>query len=266
MLQEEHEIIPYQTTDLTGKRVFVFAPHPDDETIGCGGALALHTRAGDPVKVIFLTNGAKGNFSGKTDRKEYIALRKKEAIKASGILGVKDVVFWEYEDRNLAGSREAIPRMIKLLQKHKPQIIYVPSPLEFHPDHRAASLFVCEAIKCCAWDFRVAFYEIGQPMIVNCLVDISQMLDRKTVAINAYKSQLREAPYGDISLALNRFRSLTLSKETTHAEGFFLIRSDPLRTQGVFVFAFHCVNRIWRDCKDASLFQDMDGEKWIAPS
>ena len=93
MLREEQEIIPYEKTDLTGRRVLVFSPHPDDETVGCGGSLALHVRAGDPVKVIFLTNGARGDFSGKTNREEYIALRRKEAMKASQILGIKDIAF-----------------------------------------------------------------------------------------------------------------------------------------------------------------------------
>jgi hypothetical protein len=58
----EDQFIPFHSTDLTGKRLLVLAPHPDDETIGCGGSLVLHKEAHDPVKVIFLTNGAKGDM------------------------------------------------------------------------------------------------------------------------------------------------------------------------------------------------------------
>jgi len=247
MLREEQDIIPYETTDLTGKRVLVFSPHPDDETIGCGGSLAIHTRAGDLVKLVILTNGAMGDFSGKATRDEYIARRKNEAIHASKLLGIDDIEFWGYEDRNLAGSKEAISRMVDLLRKYKPGMVYVPSPLEFHPDHRAASFFVCEAIRKCAWECEVAFYELGQAISVNCLVDISGTLDLKINAIKAYESQLEELPYLDISIALNRLRSLTLPKEVTHAEGFFVINAHKLKEEGPLAVVYYFLNRVKED-------------------
>ncbi len=55
-MQTEDKLIPFHSIDPTGRRVLVLAPHPDDETIGCGGSLVLHAAAGDPVRVIFLTN------------------------------------------------------------------------------------------------------------------------------------------------------------------------------------------------------------------
>jgi len=247
MLQKEQEIIPYQKRDLTGRRVLVFAPHPDDETLGCGGSLALHTRAEDPVRVVFLTNGSRGDFSGKAKRDEYIELRRKEAIKASQVLGVTDVVFWSYEDRHLAESKGILSRMVDALEGYNPQLVYVPSPLEFHPDHRAASFFVCQAIRRYSGENEIAFCEIGQPIWVNCLVDISGVLNRKKKAIKAYKSQLKEASYGDISLALNRFRSLTLSKEATHAEGFSLWNSDEIRRKGSRTLPYHLLKRLQAD-------------------
>jgi LmbE family N-acetylglucosaminyl deacetylase len=41
-------------------RVLVFAPHPDDEVLGCGGALALHARRGDHVRVVVVSDGGAG--------------------------------------------------------------------------------------------------------------------------------------------------------------------------------------------------------------
>jgi LmbE family N-acetylglucosaminyl deacetylase len=243
-MRNEETLIPYHASDLTGKRVLVFAPHPDDETIGCGGSLALHSMAGDPVKIVFLTNGAKGDTSGKIIREEYVKLRKAEAVAACACLGVTDLEFWAYEDRTLAGSRGALGRMIDLFEGFCPQIVYAPSPLEFHPDHRAACFLLCDAIKHCHFDFEVAFYELGQPLRVNRLVDITGVSGQKAMALDAYKSQLKERAYGDISLALDRYRSLTLAEDTTYAEGFSLWGTEIIRKTGPFSILFQPVERL----------------------
>ena len=44
-------------------RIVVLAPHMDDETLGCGGTIARHVRAGAQVTVIFLTDGRRGGPS-----------------------------------------------------------------------------------------------------------------------------------------------------------------------------------------------------------
>ena len=133
-------------------------------------------------------------------------------MKACACLGVADLEFWPYEDRSLAGSRGALRRMIDLLEDFRPQLVYAPSPLEFHPDHRAASFLLCDAIPNNHLDFDVAFYEVGQPLRVNLLVDITGVLNSKVKAVGAYESQLKERPYGDLCMGLDRYRSLTLSE------------------------------------------------------
>ena len=231
-MKNEQELIPYAAHDLTGKRVLSLAPHPDDESIGCGGSLALHAQAGDPIKVVFLTNGAKGDSTGKVDKEEYVALRRSEAEEACKCLGITDVEFWGYEDRELAGSKGKLTRLMALLNNFNPELVYVPSPLEFHPDHRAAAFLLQDAIRSYEPIFNVACYEANQPLRVNVLVDITPVLDIKRKAINCYQSQLREMPYEEICLSLNRFRSLTLPKEVTHAEGFSVWKSDLIKKTG----------------------------------
>jgi LmbE family N-acetylglucosaminyl deacetylase len=219
MLGEER-LIPYQTTDLTGTKVLVLAPHPDDETIGCGGSLCLHRKAKDPVKIIFLTNGAKGDLTGKREKETIVAMRKREAIEACEEMGVTDLEFWGFEDRGLAEADGVLAYIIDLLKTFRPGVVYSPSLWEFHPDHRAASFLLCKAASRCAFDFDILFYEVGQPLRPNCLVDITPVLDTKLRATQAYRSQLEIKPYGEIISALNRFRSLTLSSSVTHAEAF----------------------------------------------
>ena len=243
MLNEEH-LIPYHATNLTGKRVLVLAPHPDDEVIACGGSLALHAKAGDPLKIVFATNGAKGDLSEKMTREEYVELRQKEAWEACACLGVTDLEFWSYEDRALAGSRGALRQMMDLLEGFRPELVYAPSPLEFHPDHRATCLLLCDAIGSCSQDFQVAFYEIGQPLSVNHLVDITGVLELKKRALGFYKSQLKEREYEDFTIALNRYRSFTLAESVTHAEGFSLWKTEVVRKIGPFSIPFQRANRL----------------------
>ncbi|MFH1481357.1 MAG: PIG-L family deacetylase, partial [Pseudomonadota bacterium] len=243
-METEENLIPYHSTDLTDKRVLVLAPHPDDETIGCGGSLVLHVKAGDPVKVVFLTNGAQGDSSGREGREDYVQMRKTEAIGACACLGVTDLEFWSYEDRALAGSRGAILRLMDLIDSFQPQLVYAPSPLEFHPDHRAACFLLCDAIRTCNTEFEVAFYELGQPFSPNLLVDITQVIPQKTRAIDLYESQLKERPYKDISMALNRYRSMTLPEGATHAEGFSLWAASVIRKIGPLAIPFCHIERL----------------------
>jgi LmbE family N-acetylglucosaminyl deacetylase/glycosyltransferase involved in cell wall biosynthesis len=245
-METEEKLIPYHSTDLTGKRVLVLAPHPDDETFGCGGSLVLHARAGDPVKVVFLTNGAKGDSSGK-NKEEYVAIRQREAVSACACLGVTDLEFWSYEDRSLAGSRGVLLRLIDLLESFRPELVYAPSPMEFHPDHRAACFLLCDAISGFDSDLEVAFYELGQPLSPNLLIDITQVLPQKTGAMDLYESQLKERPYKDITVALNRYRSMTLPQGATHAEGFSVWEAGVIRGVCPLSIPFHQVRRLAPD-------------------
>jgi LmbE family N-acetylglucosaminyl deacetylase/glycosyltransferase involved in cell wall biosynthesis len=250
MLSEEH-LIPYHPSDLTGRRVLCLAPHPDDETLGCGGALALHTKACDPVKVIFLTDGAAGDSKATMEKDAYVRLRRQEAEKACRILGVTDAVFWPYPDRSLAGSRGALSKMISFLNDYAPQLVYVPSPMEFHPDHRAACFLLCDAITSHDEDFEVAFYEVGQPICVNRLVNITPVLDQKKDAISVYESQLKEQPYDELCFSLDRYRSMTLSGGITHAEGFSVYSSDMIKKAGVLSLPFQRPKRYGPDFQEA---------------
>ena len=243
MTISEEQLIPFHSTDLTGKRVLVLAPHPDDETFGCGGSLAIHTAAGDSVKVIFLTNGARGDMTGRYERNAYISLRQNEARSACAELGISDIEFWPYEDRTLAECPDALERLIFLLNDFCPELVYAPSSIEFHPDHRAAAVLIFDAVKKCSCGFDIVSYEVGQPLQVNLLVDITPVLECKKRAVQKYSSQLKEKPYDDITFSLNRFRSLTLPENVMYAEGF-------------------CMHRRMTDQFDFSVFKEHFHPEW----
>ena len=79
-------------------RVLVVAPHPDDETMGLGGTLALHAAQGDPVSVLFVCNGIQGDPEGWFPREEVTRIREAEARAAAAVLGIGDLRFLGYPD------------------------------------------------------------------------------------------------------------------------------------------------------------------------
>ena len=79
----------------------IFSPHPDDETICCGGLIARKRAKNEDIYVIFMTDGRYGTKNQQLfGSKELIEIRKNEAIKALRILGVpsKNLIFLGFED------------------------------------------------------------------------------------------------------------------------------------------------------------------------
>ncbi|HQO40210.1 MAG TPA: PIG-L family deacetylase, partial [Spirochaetota bacterium] len=73
------------------KRIMIFAPHPDDDILGCGGSIAKHTGRGNEVITVFMTSGESGSLSCLCD--ELMAIRENEARQASSCLNVKETIF-----------------------------------------------------------------------------------------------------------------------------------------------------------------------------
>lgn len=225
----ESDIYPFSATDISKKDALIIAPHPDDESLGCGGSIIKHIEAGSKVKVIFLTNGDKGDFVGRFGN-DYISIRKKSAIKAMKILGVKDFEFWNFGDRELNSSFEQISYKIKeVIKTFQPSIIYVPSPFEAHPDHKTAFNIL--------WNLREVFkgqtaiYEVLMALYPNILVDITNQFKKKQKAIKQYKTEMYYNDYLKKIAGLNRFRTATLPKNIKYAEAFFIIETPLINSK-----------------------------------
>ncbi|MEW6714120.1 MAG: PIG-L deacetylase family protein [Nitrospirota bacterium] len=239
----ETEIIPFHVSPLQGERVLILSPHPDDETLGCGGTVRLLVEAGKVVRVVFLTSGDKAdpeNPAAQTAHEkkhitDYSLMREKEADKALRILGVSEYMFLRFPDRGLFDNYSDVITRIKglLLQNlDKPSAsncslefdtIYCPSPLELNPDHRVAARAVLELQK--QHNFRIVFYEVAAPIRPNIFVDITKVFKIKCKAIRAYNSQLKIIDYLSVNNSLNKFRSLTLDKKVQYAEAFLVLEN-----------------------------------------
>lgn len=117
--------------------ILVLAPHPDDESLGCGGTLCRHAAKGDRVVAVFLTSGELGLKH--LPREQAWAIREREANAAARILGLAAVEFLRQPDWSVGEHVAETARALRpLLEREVPRLIYLPHPNEWHPDHRAS--------------------------------------------------------------------------------------------------------------------------------
>ncbi len=225
------------------ERTLVLAPHPDDESIGCGGTLAKQTDAGARVKVVFLTDGAEGDRSlralAEGDRKaglrqELVARRRREAGEALSVLAVADFEFLAARDGGLdAGDRALVEALAGIVDRFQPDLVLLPFVADRHPDHRAATPCLLAAVDLLGErrleELPCAGYEVWSPAQPNALVDISAQVERKRKAIGAYASQVAETDYADGALALNRYRAVSGLLRGRYAEALHLAPVARLR-------------------------------------
>lgn len=217
----EHILMPYSAERVfRAKSIIVFAPHPDDEVFGCGGAIIRHIEAGHKVHVIILSSGG---FQGSDNvDNDYIFQREQESIKAAAILGYSKPEFWNLPDRGIVHNKYLVGRMIKSIEQSNADLIYAPSPHEIHPDHVATTTAAIEATMHFGEHLRLAMYEVGAPLKPNALLDISDICVQKTQAMQCFLSQLKIQRYDLQINALNQYRTYTLGATVTSAEAYFL--------------------------------------------
>ena len=227
-LPEEQELVPYAASRFEAKRVFVLAPHPDDEVFGCGGALANLAARGAAVDVLLVTDGAAG-ASDEESRRAIAARRAGESREALGILGGGSVHEGGFRDRGLGGARAALEDLVATwLAKTSPDLVFAPSPVETHPDHRAVAYALLAVARRPARDpaaaalarATVAFVEVSQPFRPNFLVDVTRVLELKRKAVGVFASQAKERDYAAFVGGLNAFRTMTLPPGSAAAEAF----------------------------------------------
>lgn len=206
--------------------VMVIAPHPDDEAIGCGGTLCLHSMRGDRVTAVFLTSGELGLQN--LPQEEAWRVREDEARAAGTILGLATLAFLRRPDWFVAeGVEAAAAALYPSLEADAPQLIYLPHPGEWHPDHRAALAVVLLALQGCPGLLpTLRTFEVWTPLSdYDCVENISKVMARKLLAIRCYRSQLESFSYDRAVRGLGQYRG-ALAGRCNYAEVFKAATSD----------------------------------------
>ena len=216
-------------------RVLVVAAHPDDEVLGMGGTIAVHTDRGDEVRILVVTDGSSSQYPGDAETR---ARKEQEAIAAASELGVDDYVHLDLPDMRL--DTLAHVEVNRVVEEHvhdlRPEIVYAAQP-DVNRDHRVLFDSVAVATRPTP----------GQPVrrlltyaptsstewtpapvnwfVPNWFVDVSTTIERKIAAFAHYETERRDYPHPRSERALRAAAELFgASCGCEYAEPFVLVR------------------------------------------
>ena len=213
------------------RRVTVFAPHPDDEIFGCGGALAILQAQGALITPVVISDGTRGgeHFSGDPD------VRQRESRCAAQLLGLQEPIFLGLKDRELTCDQSLINLLLEQLSTLDPELVFMPAPTELHPDHQTVALAGSIAVQRFGKG-QVLYCEIGVPLAnPTMLIDITRVMENKLQAMACFVSQLDRQAYDKQIAGLNTFRAYSLESGVESAEAFVCVAAEDIgKVGGVF--------------------------------
>jgi LmbE family N-acetylglucosaminyl deacetylase len=221
-------------------RILVIAAHPDDEVLGMGGTIALHSDRGDTVRIVCVTDGSSTQYPGDAETR---ARKEGEACRAASELGVSDYVHLDLPDMKLDTLAHVEINAVIEEQLHDfgPQVVYAVHP-DVNRDHRALFDSVAVATRPTPEQVvrRVLTYAptsstewTPAPLnwfVPNWFVDISGTLERKLAAFAHYETERRDFPHPRSERAIRAAAEFYgASRGCEYAEPFVLVRGlEPL--------------------------------------
>jgi N-acetylglucosamine malate deacetylase 1 len=109
----------------------VIGPHPDDQELGMGGTIVKLVRQGHAVHLVDMTNG-EPTPNGSPER------RAKESAEAAKVMGVERTLLG-LKNREVVHDVASRHKLAAVIRKHRPDVLFVPYPVDAHPDHVAVS-------------------------------------------------------------------------------------------------------------------------------
>jgi len=185
------------------QRVCIFAPHPDDEVLGCGGLLQQLAANGNPIVLIHVTNGTQSHPNSHVYSQEKLnIIRPQESIRALEVLSVAHQVMTialDLTDGNVFAQQDQFHQKLSTIIKPN-DILITPFMHDGHPDHEATGQVVvsfakqhhlaCYQVLIWAWhwakpaDSRIPWHCAKR-------VDLTtEQLQRKIKAIACFESQI----------------------------------------------------------------------------
>ena len=219
----------------TGRRVLIVSPHPDDAPISVGGTMALLAGQNRVVTAV-MTTGHRSFIYG-TQREERIAIREKEVLKESRILGAEPrFLRLPFYEANYEVTEEDIRQFSALLAELSPDWVFMPHRADAHPAHVASRRIALESLQrhlkagggsVETWDYEGpwALFNRGD---FNTIVSVPRIaFERKIEAIQAHRSQVARTPYDVAAESLARLRSALVPESELSGYGGKPPRLEP---------------------------------------
>ena len=205
----------------SSKKILVVSPHPDDESIGCGGLLSIY---GKQIDVLLVTNGNKGHNSTINDE-TCKSIRKKEFEAAMKLANVNKVVQLDLPDGKI-NTRNA--KTLKKYSISNYDFIFVPNKNEQHMDHKVVnSIMRKKYLRECNHKIKFIEYEVWTPLTrPNLFLEIDNVINLKKELVQSYQSQLILYDYLTLCISINRFRGS--SNHLNYVEAYEQIPKYPL--------------------------------------
>jgi len=183
-------------------RILVVAPHPDDETIGCGALIAMY---GHQIDILLITDGYQGHGEGISDA-ECIEIRNREIEKVGEMAGIANLYCLLLPD----GDSYAHRRVITEFDYSPYNKVFLPNRLEEHVDHRVANTTVRKALRKQNVNSDVYEYEVWTTLLFpNVFLDYSDSAMQKKELLSCYESQLAMRDYHAMSDGLGLYRGVS---------------------------------------------------------
>jgi glucosamine-6-phosphate deaminase len=196
-----------------GKKILFFSPHPDDAAISAGGIISALAEGND-VSQIIMTSGFHG-ITG--DRKvERIRKREDETRNEAKTLGIESIFMnCEFYDGDGGIVISDLIRTRELVEKIKPDIIFVPQKSDPHPTHilarKTVLLSIPKGIE--IWEYETPWGLFGHSEFNACFELSEARMDNKLKAIRMHSSQLERTRFDTAAKNIGETRRIILTEQ-----------------------------------------------------
>ena len=178
-------------TPKGGQTIWVLAPHPDDEVIGCAFAVLRHAMAGDRVITVFVTDGRRSRAFG-LGPEEMARRRRLEAEESQSALGLDGFKWLGWPELEWS-SADLVTALRLLSQERQPDVIYAPSRVDFHPDHHKVARSLAQFLQETGHQPIVRIVQLQVPMtsvLANLVASGEGLLEKAAAARASYRTQI----------------------------------------------------------------------------